>query len=39
MTLYVFTADTAGKSVCTGDCAANWPPLISDAAPTARDRA
>ena len=28
-TLYLFTADTkdSGKSVCNGDCAANWPPL------------
>jgi predicted lipoprotein with Yx(FWY)xxD motif len=33
-TLYVFTADAAGKSNCTGDCLANWPALISDAAPT-----
>lgn len=30
MTLYIFTKDTAGdgKSVCTGDCATNWPPLV-----------
>lgn len=29
-TLYIFTKDTAGsgKSVCNGDCAANWPPLV-----------
>ena len=35
-TLYVFTPDAAaaGKSVCNGDCAASWPPLTSDAAPT-----
>ena len=35
-TLYVFTPDAAaaGKSVCNGDCATNWPPLLSDAAPT-----
>ena len=26
--------DTADKSACTGDCATNWPPLTSDAAPT-----
>jgi len=32
-TLYVFTADSGGKSVCNGDCAAKWPPLTSDAAP------
>lgn len=33
-TLYVFTADAAGKSNCSSDCATNWPPLTSDAAPT-----
>ena len=35
-TLYVFTPDaaSAGKSVCNGDCAAAWPPLLGDAAPT-----
>ena len=33
-TLYVFTADKGGKSACTGDCLANWPALISAAAPT-----
>jgi predicted lipoprotein with Yx(FWY)xxD motif len=25
-TLYVFTKDSTGKSVCNGDCATNWPP-------------
>ena len=30
-TLYVFTKDAAGKSVCNGDCAKNWPPLTVDA--------
>jgi predicted lipoprotein with Yx(FWY)xxD motif len=34
MTLYLFTPDTSAKSACTGDCLANWPALISDAAPT-----
>jgi len=34
MTLYMFTADSAGKSACSGDCVGNWPPLLSDAAPT-----
>jgi predicted lipoprotein with Yx(FWY)xxD motif len=34
LTLYVFTADSGGKSACTGDCLANWPPLTSDAVPT-----
>ena len=33
-TLYIFTADTGGKSVCNGECAAAWPPLLGDAAPT-----
>lgn len=37
MTLYVFDRDAAGagKSVCNGPCATNWPPLMatgSDAA-------
>lgn len=29
-TLYIFTKDTAGsgKSVCNGDCATKWPPLV-----------
>ena len=26
-TLYVFTKDTGGKSVCNGDCAKSWPPF------------
>lgn len=31
MTLYVFDRDTAhsGKSVCNGECATNWPPLVA----------
>jgi predicted lipoprotein with Yx(FWY)xxD motif len=33
-TLYLFTADTGGKSVCYGQCATYWPPLIAGA-PTA----
>lgn len=32
MTLYVFTADSGGKSACNGDCAAAWPPLTVAAA-------
>lgn len=35
MTLYVFDKDraSAGRSVCNGDCANSWPPLVaSDAA-------
>ncbi|MDO4592469.1 MAG: hypothetical protein Q4B46_06655 [Comamonadaceae bacterium] len=33
MTLYVFDRDTAGsgKSVCNGNCATNWPPLVAPA--------
>ncbi|MFN7990754.1 MAG: hypothetical protein U0R44_01210 [Candidatus Micrarchaeia archaeon] len=27
-TLYVFTADSAGKSSCFGTCEKNWPPLV-----------
>ena len=38
-TLYLFTKDAqgAGTSVCNGDCAANWPPLLvaDGQAPTA----
>ncbi len=33
LTLYMFMADSAGKSACSGDCAANWPALIG-ATPT-----
>ena len=33
-TLYAFTADGNGTSACSGDCAANWPPLTTDAAPS-----
>jgi len=29
MTLYTFDKDTGGKSVCTGECAKNWPPLAA----------
>ena len=28
-TLYLFQADSAGKSACFGACASNWPPLRS----------
>jgi predicted lipoprotein with Yx(FWY)xxD motif len=33
MTLYTFERDQAGagKSVCNGPCAANWPPLMAQA--------
>lgn len=36
-TLYFYTKDTTGKSVCNGPCAANWPPLTADGTPTAPD--
>lgn len=31
MTLYVFTQDTDGTSVCTDGCAETWPPFVVDA--------
>lgn len=31
MTLYTFSKDTKGKSVCNGQCATNWPPLTAPA--------
>ena len=34
MTLYVFSADSADTSTCTGACAAKWPPLIVDPSAT-----
>jgi predicted lipoprotein with Yx(FWY)xxD motif len=37
MTLYIYTKDTPGKSVCNGECAVNWPPLSASDAPTAPD--
>ena len=33
LTLYVFTQDSAGKSVCNDACAATWPPLEAGSAP------
>ena len=38
MTLYTFDRDVAasGKSVCNGQCAANWPPLVATASDTNR---
>lgn len=35
MTLYLFTNDSEGTSVCEGSCAELWPPLAADDAPTA----
>jgi predicted lipoprotein with Yx(FWY)xxD motif len=34
-TLYLFAKDTHGKSACTGQCAAFWPPLITSGKPLA----
>ena len=31
MALYTFDKDGAGKSVCNGPCAANWPALVAGA--------
>jgi len=33
MTLYIFTPDSGGKSVCNDDCAVKWPPLVAAGAP------
>jgi predicted lipoprotein with Yx(FWY)xxD motif len=35
MTLYLFTEDGDGESVCEGDCAAAWPPLLVEDEPVA----
>jgi predicted lipoprotein with Yx(FWY)xxD motif len=35
MTLYLFTEDRDGQSVCVEDCATAWPPLLVDGAPVA----
>lgn len=32
LAVYVFLSDSEGMSACTGDCAANWPPLVVAAA-------
>jgi predicted lipoprotein with Yx(FWY)xxD motif len=37
MTLYLFTQDPPGESVCEGDCADAWPPLIVDDDPRIGD--
>jgi len=31
MTLYTYDKDPAGKSACSGQCAAAWPPLLATA--------
>jgi predicted lipoprotein with Yx(FWY)xxD motif len=33
--LYLWVADSNGKSVCSGACAAAWPPLLTKGAPVA----
>ena len=35
-TLYLFTQDQGATTACSGGCADNWPPIVSDA-PTAGD--
>ena len=38
MTVYTYDKDSAGKSVCTGKCAENWPPVMAtDAKPAGAD--
>ncbi|MGH2905692.1 MAG: COG4315 family predicted lipoprotein [Solirubrobacterales bacterium] len=34
-TVYMFEADKGGKSACTADCAAAWPPVTADGSATA----
>jgi predicted lipoprotein with Yx(FWY)xxD motif len=34
-TLYLFEKDKHGKSACSGDCAKNWPPLLTKGKPKA----
>lgn len=34
MTVYTYDKDTAGTSTCTGPCAAIWPPVLTNGAPT-----
>ena len=36
-TLYLFEADQAGRSSCSGACASAWPPYLSNGAPKAGD--
>jgi predicted lipoprotein with Yx(FWY)xxD motif len=33
-TLYLYEKDTSSSSTCTASCAAIWPPLVSNGAPT-----
>ena len=34
-TLYLWVADSNGKSVCSGECAKAWPPLLTKGTPAA----
>ena len=36
MTLYLFTADGPGVSVCVDECLAVWPPMLTDGEPVAQ---
>ncbi len=38
-TVYLFGADNATKSACSGACAVNWPPLVPSGTPTVRNGA
>jgi predicted lipoprotein with Yx(FWY)xxD motif len=29
MTVYTYDKDSGGKSMCNGDCAKNWPPMMA----------
>jgi predicted lipoprotein with Yx(FWY)xxD motif len=31
MTVYTFDKDAGGKSMCNGECATNWPPMMAPA--------
>ncbi|MHC8330390.1 COG4315 family predicted lipoprotein [Pseudomonas sp. LB3P25] len=31
MTVYMYDKDTGGKSMCNGECAKNWPPMMAPA--------
>ncbi|MNE52074.1 Secreted repeat [compost metagenome] len=31
MTVYTFDQDAGGKSMCSGECAKNWPPMMAPA--------
>lgn len=38
-TLYLFKKDPRGASLCRGECANDWPPLLAGAKPTTGDQA